>query len=207
MDNIYARQQSLALDVPGSVCLVGAGGVGYWTGYTLALGGVPQIYIFDPDVVSESNLNRLPAKPSEIGVPKASVLANEIFNVRPECSVLAFPIRWRPEVADSLGKPEWLVATTDTHASRKACYEWCKQYGVDYLEAAAEGEFGSVAPSPADFATEDEINPGYASVPVWAGPCMAAGMLAAMHILHNVRPKADVTRIGWQPEGVSFLAR
>lgn len=208
MTGMFERQQSLKLEIPESVWVVGAGGVGYWTAYTLAMGGVPRIYIFDHDTLGESNLNRVPHPRAAVGRNKASALESKIQEVRPDCLCVGLPVRWAPKSVVSLQPPEWLVATTDTLASRRACGEWAREKGVKYLEAAAEGEWGSVAGEPAEWATEDEVNPGYASVPVWAGPVMIAGVLAAMHVLHGQVPLADVTRMGWTPEGkVGFLSR
>lgn len=207
LNTLYARQQSLNLSVPDSVWVVGCGGVGYWTAQTLGLAGVPKLYLFDGDRLSESNLNRIPYSADSVDQFKADLLAAEIKRLRPACMCLGFPIKFSPQVVESLLWPNWLVCTTDTHASRQMCSTWCREKGVSYLEAAAEGEFGSISGSPADFATDDEVNPGYASVPVWAGPVMAAGLLAGMHILHGATPHADVVRLGWQPEGVQFLCR
>ena len=65
------------------------------------------------------------------------------------------------------------------------CAAWAKANNVNYIEAAAEGETGSVTGAPAEWATPDEESPGYASVPVWVGPCITAAAMAVAHVLHQ----------------------
>jgi molybdopterin/thiamine biosynthesis adenylyltransferase len=215
----YSRQHSLNLTVPRSVWLVGCGGVGYWTGFTLALTGVPELYLFDHDTPSDSNRNRIPysngdlhgtlmADRTRVYGTKSEILQEHIFKMRPDATVVALG-KWTPELAGSLTKPEWLIATTDTHASRLACYQWAQKNGVQYLEAAAEGEFGSITGQPADFQTPEESQPGYASIPVWSGPCIAAAYLAAAYVLHLASPNSEAVRLGFDPKSsrVTFLNR
>jgi tRNA A37 threonylcarbamoyladenosine dehydratase len=205
----YTRQQSLRLHLPKSVWVVGCGGVGYWTAYQLALAGVPELVLFDSDTVSESNFDRIPYVAADKDRNKARVLSDAIYRVRPDIVAVAFEGAFSPEVVDGdTGiKPEWLVATTDTWASRKMCYEWCQTNGVNYMEASAEGEYGSIAFQPAEFATPDEEHPGYASVPVWSGPCVAAGLLITAHIIHDKEMMTDTVRIGWDGTKMDLFAR
>lgn len=204
----YSRQRALKLTIPRSVWVIGSGGVGYWTGFTLALSGVRELVLFDHDTVSDSNRNRIPYSQSDIDQTalKSEVLAEHILHIRPDSVVVAIG-RWSKELADQLERPEWIIATTDTHASRLACSEWAKANGVNYLEAAAEGEFGSVTGSPADFATPEENHPGYASVPVWAGPCLAAAYLAASYVLHGRNPDSASVRLGFNGSCATLMNR
>jgi sulfur-carrier protein adenylyltransferase/sulfurtransferase len=204
----FTRQQSLKLQLPKSVWVVGCGGVGYWTAYQLALAGVPELVLFDPDIVSDSNFNRIPYTTDDRGQSKAHVLHAHILTARPGATVVAYHGAFDPEIGDEAGEvPDWLIATTDTWASRKMCYEWCKKHGVKYLEASAEGEYGGIASSPAEFATPDEDHPGYASVPVWAGPCLSAGLLACAHVIHGVPMTADSVRMGWDGSKLDLHGR
>jgi len=196
----YSRQQSLNLHIPRSIWIVGCGGVGYWTGMTFALAGVPEITLFDHDEASDSNRNRVPYQSGDINAQKtkSEILQEHILKIRPDAIVVSLG-HWSQDWAGSLARPEWLIATTDTHASRTQCFEWAKRNRVKYLEAAAEGEFGSITGSPADFATPEESMPGYASIPVWAGPCMAAAYLAAAYVLHGHNPNSRSLRLGFNP--------
>lgn len=209
---ILSRQQSLNLTLSRAVAVVGCGGVGSWTAMFLALAGVPKLYLFDHDTVSESNLNRLPLHKSDIGNSKSSALEVTIqggigrFGLRPDCDVLALS-EWTPDMANALKlhtQIDWLICTTDTLANRCACYKWCQEKDIKYAEAAAEGEFGSATGSPAEWASDLERDPGYASVPVWVGPCVMAASLVCTHVLH-AKPMDYLIRIGYDGEKVSCL--
>jgi len=215
-----ARQAPLDLDLPKrGVAVVGCGGVGSWIAYFLALAGVTNLWLFDSDVVSDHNLNRLPLPHEAIGQPKTKTLSEAITKLRPDCHAIAMGA-FSPTIADGLNlwdEVDWLACSTDTIASRRMCAAWCRdcqtkegRIAVWYIEAAAEGEFGSIAGLPGEWETEDEAKPGYASVPVWVGPCVGAAMMAVAHIIHNTPPSDDhQSRLGWDPETyrMSFFDR
>lgn len=194
------RQEALNLTVPTGVAVIGCGGVGSWTGYLLALAGVSNLYLFDPDTVSVSNLNRTPYGEDQLDILKSSALASLIHDRLPETKVAAFQ-RFTPEMADGMQLDTligYLVVTTDTWESRRSAKQWADAHNVRYMEAAAEGDFGSATDSPADFATVDETNPGYRSVPVWAGPVIIAATLACQQILHAAPLNGKAVRMGWK---------
>ena len=200
MNEIMQRQESLGLDIPDAVAIVGCGGVGCWTAYFLALAGVPELWLFDMDTVSEHNLNRLPLPITSVGKRKSVALAELIHTVRPKCNVLTMGIFSNEIVAacDLQDSVQWVVATTDTLASRRLVKKWAEvHYGMNYIEAAAEGEMGSCTADPADWSTPQEAQPGYQSVPVWVGPCVFSAGIAVAHILHCSTPGDRVLRMGW----------
>ncbi len=200
----YTRQSSLALNVPPTVIVVGCGGVGSWCAKFLALAGVENLWLFDPDTVSDHNLNRLPLTPDTVGKYKSEALAEELRRYRPDGKFLAYRT-FSPQTADLLGcdTASWIVCTTDTHASRQMAYEWANSQGVAYIEAAAEGDIGSATGCPAEWATADETSPGYASVPVWVGPSVAAAYLAVSHILHDIQMDDRAIRMGVEKQNYS----
>lgn len=206
-DPMLQRQQSIPLSLPRAVGIVGCGGVGMWLAYFLALAGVPELWLWDHDVVSEHNLNRLPLTPESVGEHKSTALAKLIMAHRPNAKVLALRTFDRESVEplspeDSLA---WLVVSTDTLKSRQNVRDLARQWSVAYIEAAAEGDIGSIAGAPADWATPAEEAPGYASVPVWVGPCVMAASMAASYVLHGEWPSPNLaTRMGWQGGGLSF---
>lgn len=207
----YSRQASLPLTIPDTVFVVGCGGVGSWVAYLLALSGVRNLYLFDGDDLSESNLNRILLPPTSVGEQKSNQIAQVIRRLRPDITVVALG-NFTPELGQSLldaaTQNPWLIASTDSHKSRQMCHQWCQESGFHYLEAAAEGDYGSATGEPADFVTPEEEHPGYASVPVWAGPCLVAAYLAVNSALHNHNPGAEAVRLGWnQGSGIDFLKR
>lgn len=195
--DILQRQQALNLDLPNEVAVVGCGGVGSWTAYLLAMAGVKTIWLFDSDSVSESNLNRIPIDQTWIGKPKSVAVAALIKNIRPDCVTMPVGM-FSKKLASQLGlSVTWIISTTDTLKSRQMVQEWASESGVNYIEAAAEGDFGSATGVAADWSTADEVNPGYASVPVWCAPCVSAAVIAVSHVVHN-QPMGDRTiRLGW----------
>lgn len=195
-----ARQEPLKLDLPKGVAVVGCGGVGSWVAYFLAMAGVPELWLFDHDKVSEHNLNRLPLGPSAINEFK-SVALRDLCSRHKDQSVMAMR-GFRAEQAERMNlheSVEVIVAATDTWATRKEVAAFAKKFGLMYVEVAAEGEFGTVTGSPADWATEEETKPGYASVPVWVGPCVNAAAIACSHILHAMDVERTY-RLGWDKD-------
>jgi len=197
-NSLYQRQQSIPLDIPKKVVVVGVGGVGSWVAYFLAMAGVPELWLFDHDTIEQHNLNRVPFLPEDVGKLKTQACAELIKRYRPECTVYGCGM-FNPTVAGLIGDTvNWVVAATDSSKSREMIYNWGLRGGADrYLEVAAEGEIGSVYFSPSDFTTEVVPQVGYQSVPVWIGPAVSAAIMAVTYILHK-HPANDVTiRAGW----------
>jgi hypothetical protein len=63
------------------------------------------------------------------------------------------------------------------------------------------GEGGSITGQPAEWATPEEAQPGYASVPVWVGSSVAAALMACYYVLHNIHPADNSLRLEWQQRG------
>jgi hypothetical protein len=204
---ILVRQEPLKLVIPKGVAVIGCGGVGSWIAYFLALAGVDNLWLFDPDIVSESNLNRLPLPQSAIGKSKSQSLADFITSQRPSATITAMSA-FSEQIADLChlsDEVSWLVCSTDTLATRQMSHNYAVTHGRCYIEAAAEGEYGSIASAPAEWATADDAKPGYASVPVWVGPATFAASMAAAYILHDHYPERDlVTRLGWSGHSIDY---
>ena len=90
IENLYNRQESLDLNIPKSVCVVGVGGVGSWVALDLTLAGVPRLFLIDPDRIEDTNLNRTPFTYSQIGKSKVKALTELIFERRPLSSIFFF---------------------------------------------------------------------------------------------------------------------
>lgn len=107
----------------------------------------------------------------------------------PNCS----STNWEPTIGENIPQ--------GTHFCL-SCSTICRT--VRYIEAAAEGEYGSATGSPAEWSSDLESKPGYESVPVHVGPCVIAASLAAHHILHNT-PMPYVCRIGFDGTRITTL--
>ena len=89
MDILYSRQEELHLLTEREVTVAGLGGVGSWLAIFAAMSGVPTLYLFDHDIVEESNRNRLPFCQAAVGRPKVDVVKEFAQAIRPECQVVA----------------------------------------------------------------------------------------------------------------------
>jgi len=89
-ERIYDRQKTLDLYVPGYITIIGVGGVGSWLAFDFAMAGVPEIMLYDADIVELSNLNRTPFELKHVGIPKVFAMT-ELIAERRECTVNAVP--------------------------------------------------------------------------------------------------------------------
>lgn len=188
-NRIYLRQESLGINTDQHVAVIGVGGIGSWIAMFLGLAGVKKIDLYDSDTLEAHNLNRFPLGPEHLGKHKSMAMADHILGLRKDVEVTP-RMDFDPEIhRDKLTGYSWVIVSTDSLKSRRMIWdtveEFRKQNGFSprYIECGAEGHQGSVSFKPAEFATEDEENPGYRSVPVFVGPCVMAAATAVYHIL------------------------
>lgn len=84
---LFDRQSELNLSIPHSAGIIGIGGVGSWVALNLALVGVEEIVLVDPDIVEEHNRNRTLFTAAQVGEPKVVALMSLIMERR-ETSVI-----------------------------------------------------------------------------------------------------------------------
>jgi ThiF family len=199
-EGLYTRQESLGILRDQTVLVVGCGGIGSWVGYFLGLAGVARLELFDGDVISDHNLNRLPFTPAHVGRYKSEALAELVRVARPEITVRAHG-DFDPEYhIDTLRSSDSVVVSTDSLKSRRMVYDAVRKDGVPntrYYELGADGHGMSVSGAPAEWsnALEDEL--GYQSVPVFVGPCTMAASIAAYYVLLG-KPITDTIRVDWK---------
>lgn len=86
----------------GRVIVFGVGGVGSWCAEALARAGVGVITVVDSDTVAPGNINRqLVADFTTVGRLKATVMAQRIHAVNPDCHIHAVAGRYDAVSADS----------------------------------------------------------------------------------------------------------
>ena len=191
---LYSRQTTLNLVTQQSVMIVGVGGVGVWVALSLALAGINRLVLYDGDELSTHNLNRFPLPVGFVGKPKSEAICDWLATLRPDMHIEARGM-YNPEVNENaLRGINYLVCCTDSLKSRRLCYKAAIDWGINYIEAGADGQRFSVSPKPPDFSTELEENPGYQTVPVHVGPCMMAGATVAFYVLNYL--SAEVSHIG-----------
>lgn len=123
MPNPFARTQMLlgqsAMErlARSRVLIFGVGGVGGGAAEGLARAGVGHIELVDHDTLSTTNLNRqIAALTSNLGRPKAQVMAERIADINPSCEVVAHQCLYLPETKDAfdLGAFDYIVDAIDT---------------------------------------------------------------------------------------------
>uniref|UniRef100_A0A6M3ISF4 Putative ubiquitin activating domain contining protein n=1 Tax=viral metagenome TaxID=1070528 RepID=A0A6M3ISF4_9ZZZZ len=186
-DDVYLRQGSLGLYIPKSVTVVGVGGVGFWLGLELAMVGVPQLNLIDPDSVEEHNLNRLPIPKGMIGRAKVDVLAMLIKSLREHCIITKHPYKADSDVLDMLGH-EVICDCTDSFRFQRQLGQYCADKRVEYVRAGYDGTHYTVTSNVLSTWDVDEDEPdGYTVVPSFVGSAVKAATDALIKIVHASR--------------------
>jgi molybdopterin/thiamine biosynthesis adenylyltransferase len=170
---IYNRQETLKLNQNQSVAVVGCGGIGFWVSKYLILSGIREMYVFDPDVFEEHNLNRIDITSKMIGHNKAEVVKLMSNNLRPEIRCIAFPFPFSETFNLNI---DWLIDCTDKQAAQLKNQEIAKKRNVRYFKAGYDGEKFSIHNAVAEWG--DAVD-GYTVVPSWVVP---ASIIAAMAV-------------------------
>jgi molybdopterin/thiamine biosynthesis adenylyltransferase len=118
------------------VGIVGLGGTGSIVLQELAHLGVTDFLLLDPDVVEDSNLNRLiGATPSDIGSPKVEVAKKFAQRINPKSHVetrqeSVLKVRSVRTLADT----DFVFCCTDSHGSRAVLNQFAYQYLIPMIE-------------------------------------------------------------------------
>lgn len=134
-----AAQRSLA---GARAALFGIGGVGGHAAEALARAGIGAIDLFDPDCVSETNLNRqIVALHSTLGRNKAEVMAERIRDINPDCAVRALAVFYGPDNADDypLDGYDCVIDAVDTVAAKLELIGRATAAGVPVISAMGCG--------------------------------------------------------------------
>lgn len=118
------------------VAIVGTGGTGSVVSQQLAHLGVADFVLIDPDVVDESNLNRLVgATPSDVGVSKTKVVSRLIQAINPKALVRTMCSDVTDvAIAETLIGRDAIFGCTDSHASRTMLNQLTYQYYVPLFD-------------------------------------------------------------------------
>lgn len=140
---ISATEQLKLLDARVGVC--GCGGLGLYVISHLARMGVGHISIWDPDVFSESNLNRqLLSGYSNLGQSKVEAGRRFIQDINPAITVNAWSSRWEDSDPDLFRQLQVIVDALDNVSSRMALAKACRQASVPLVHGAVGGWYGQL---------------------------------------------------------------
>jgi len=131
------------------VLIVGLGGVGAYAAEQLCRAGIGKLTIVDGDVVENTNRNRqLPALISNLGKPKAEVLASRFRDINPEAEITALNEYISDEHILQLLKSrhfDYVVDCIDTLSPKVFLIFHAKQMGLKVVSSMGAG--GKTDPS------------------------------------------------------------
>jgi molybdopterin-synthase adenylyltransferase len=118
------------------IAVVGLGGTGSIVAQQLAHLGVRRFILVDPDLLEETNLNRVVGgRRSDVGRAKVDVAANAISRFTPDAHIL----RLRDDVvrsrtARALTDADFIFGCTDSHGSRALLQQIAYQYLIPCVD-------------------------------------------------------------------------
>ncbi|MEE9492218.1 MAG: tRNA cyclic N6-threonylcarbamoyladenosine(37) synthase TcdA [Gammaproteobacteria bacterium] len=126
------------------VCVVGLGGVGSWAVEALARTGVGKITLIDFDTISKTNINRqLPALTETIDAKKATILANRIEQINPECDCIVIDdFLTRDNIMDYLSLDrhyDYVIDAIDSISFKAALIHHCKRNKIPIITTGGAG--------------------------------------------------------------------
>ena len=199
-DTLYIRQQELSLHTPGNITVVGCGGIGSWVAIFAAMSGVKNLYLFDPDVVEDSNRNRLPFCEGAINEPKVEVTANFIRAIRPDALVITIQSKMDEtlfRIQRSLGHGV-LIDCTDSPKTQITLYKQCRSYGYPYIRAGYDGTSIMVTSHVSGWIKTDVEEEQYEVNPSWVVPAATVAALTVGKLMKffDQEVACDLSEIG-----------
>lgn len=199
MPDLYDRQQEIGLSTPGAVTIAGVGGIGSWVAILSAMSGVPNLYLFDPDVMEESNRNRLPFCQSSLNRPKVEVVSEYIKGIRPDSIVVAIPEKLEGVLLDiQLSVSNFILELTDSPRAQFAIYNACKKAGKNFIRAGYDSTRITVTSNVTGWMRTDVEEETYQVNPSWVVPAVivAALVVGKMMKYFNQEVSLDISEIG-----------
>ena len=175
--SFYDRQIPLKLNSDMSITICGAGGIGFWVGKFAAMSGIKDIYVYDDDIVEESNLNRLDIPMKFIGKNKADMVGMVVKMLRPNCNITTRPFKYQKFNA---AKTDWVIDATDNYESQLNNQEIAKSMGARYVKAGYDGESFSINDRVAEWGESED---GYQITPSWVVPASIVAALTVAKIM------------------------
>lgn len=125
-----------------SVAIFGIGGVGGQVCESLARSGVSKFYLYDPDVVSVTNINRqIMATFKTIGQDKVKAMKDRILSINPDAEVNTYKLFITKENIDEIdfSKFSYCVDALDTISTKIALIIKANENKVSLISAMGAG--------------------------------------------------------------------
>jgi len=204
---IYERQESLRLNVPDTVSVVGCGGTGWWTAFFLAMSGVQNLILVDKDNLEPSNMNRIPIFSIENRTNKVDLLERKIRAIRPGVRVEKHRLMIENEQDCGILRGV-IFCCTDNLESQRLINAYAKKNKMRYQRIGYDGTFLNVSsafPLTFDEKKEDAVQEGYTVTPSWVVPAViAAGLGVASQMKEKIMYMDDLSNI--TAKGSSFVS-
>lgn len=208
---VYSRQNKIQdLKIPKVATVVGCGGTGFWTALLLAMSGVQELIIIDPDNIEASNLNRLPLRNNDIGKTKIAAISEYIEKIRN-------PIRIETHYSAIEKSQDCQIlrgivfCCTDNLKSQQLICAYCKKNKLAYQRIGYDGTTLNVSKAfPLSF-KEKEEETGYTITPSWVIPAvLAAAAGIASKLFKEICLMDDISKLSIKdcstvPQGIQDI--
>ena len=122
------------------VSIIGCGGLGGRIAELLARLGIGHLVLTDPDIFSESNLNRqIFCTTQTLGLNKIEVLARELGSINP---TLEFTLNINKFNKESIATANIVVDGLDSPAARKCLSALCQKQNIPLVHGAVKEWYG-----------------------------------------------------------------
>jgi molybdopterin/thiamine biosynthesis adenylyltransferase len=199
VDDLYSRQEKIELSIPTAITIVGCGGIGSWVAIFAAMSGIPKIYLFDPDIMEESNRNRLPFCQASLNRPKVQIVAEYINAIRPDCNIIAIQERCQDLLLKmQLGVSDYVIDCTDSPKSQLLIYKACKEVYKPFIRGGYDGTHVTVTSNVSGWIKKDVVEENYIVNPSWVVPSAICGALVVGKLCKykNQEVSLDISEIG-----------
>lgn len=123
-----------------SVAIVGCGGLGGRTAELLARAGVGHLILTDPDIFSESNLNRQIFCSTEcLGCAKVDILGHELQKINPALKTTLHNCKFTPT---SVKNADIVIDALDSTGARKILSTLCQKQRIPMVHGAVQEWYG-----------------------------------------------------------------
>lgn len=205
---LYQRQNKIqGLTIPPIASVVGCGGTGFWTAVFLAMSGVGELVLIDPDTIEISNLNRLPVCEDTAGRNKTAAAAEFITQVRKSVR-LELHEKAIKKPADCTILRGTIFCCTDNLKSQQLICAYCRKNDLRYQRIGYDGTTLNVSKAfPLSF-EEATDEGGYTITPSWVIPAaVAAGLGVFSKLSHELcvmddLAKLNIVQSSYIPEGI-----
>jgi molybdopterin/thiamine biosynthesis adenylyltransferase len=129
-----------------TVAVIGAGALGNFVALELAMVGVGKIYIYDDDIIEDTNLNRQFLYYDAVGSPKATTLADKLSKINPEVDIKGYQMRIDDATVGMLSmyNPNIVMDCLDNLVTRAVLNKYCVDNKTALISGATSPMEGQV---------------------------------------------------------------